>query len=679
MDELSTAKGKVIRDPVHGDIFIENKFINIIDTKEFQRLRRIRQLSTADKLFPSALHTRFSHSIGTYYVMKQLIEHFQKILSDMNLEIKEREKDLALAAALLHDIGHGPFSHGFEGIIPDKKAKKHEIWTIEIITSSYTEINKVLKSTFYKDFPEQVAKLIDNSFNSDKIVNSFSKIDLFNIISSLVSSQLDADRMDYLLRDSFHTGVSYGEFDLSRLINSLEISIDEFKNNKYFVCALEKYKSTIEEYLLSRYQMHKEIYLHEFKIEMEKVLDKIIKRAYELYKDKKINKEILPKFFVASFDGNKVNLKDYLDLDDVSIVSLIKRWKNHDDKILSLLSTSFLNRRKYKRVNILDNSPKVIKEFKNKFTKILNQYGYETTDLDNEYFLISKEITDKKIYKSNKEVIWVLRNDGQIKNLIEVSDLIKNGKRDQENDEIEKRIFFINLEMIDFLINDKNAMEEIERLIKMYNIRNHIEIEKKYEVEKKNVFSIIKEKINNWEDGGYTLNNKGQIEQVDYYYDTSDNLLSNYKITMRIRHKNDKKILTIKTPTEESNDRFEYEKEVESEDLNKYKDFILRYIDVISEEDIDNLVKKIKISNNREVVMIKNNNVKFEMAFDDVNYYNNGNNNEHHEYQIEIELKSDYPHRVNLNLLGNYLEENINELKPISDSKYVRALSFTAN
>ncbi|SUY46529.1 metal dependent phosphohydrolase [Clostridium putrefaciens] len=121
--------GKIIRDSVHGDIFIEQKFLDLIETPEFQRLRRIHQLSVANLVFPSAEHTRFSHSIGTFHVMKLIIDHFEEVFNEVNIVIGDRDKNLCLAIALLHDIGHGPFSHAFEGISKDS----HEEWTKKII------------------------------------------------------------------------------------------------------------------------------------------------------------------------------------------------------------------------------------------------------------------------------------------------------------------------------------------------------------------------------------------------------------------------------------------------------------------------------------------------------------------------------------------------------------------
>jgi HD superfamily phosphohydrolase len=355
-NNIAKPKGKIIRDAVHGDIFIPDKFLKIVDTPEFQRLRRIRQLSTASMLFPTAEHTRFSHSIGCYYVMNLLIEHFRPILGSIKVKIDDIDIDLALAAALLHDIGHGPFSHAFENALPNnKKQKKHEQWTTDIITSEESEIQKSLTKYFGAEFPRKLADLIskDRQIEKNGIDRQrYTEIDLFFVVSSLISSQLDADRMDYLLRDSYFTGVPYGSFDISRLINSLTLTVS---NDQYYVCTQEKYLSTIEDYVLARYQMHNGIYLHKFKCEMELVIRKILYRAFELFNDNRIDKDDLPAAIRKTFEGKDVSVTDYVALDDSVLLFLFSKWKNSSDQMLSVLSSTLLDRKKFRCINILDN------------------------------------------------------------------------------------------------------------------------------------------------------------------------------------------------------------------------------------------------------------------------------------------------------------------------------------
>lgn len=203
-------KGKIIRDAVHGDIFVEDKFLKIIDTPEFQRMRRIKQLSVANIVFPSADHTRFSHSLGCFYVMKQIIAHFDSIFGKMGIEVSKQDKDIALLAALLHDIGHGPFSHAFEDIHPKGAAQvSHETWTSRIITCHSGTIYKQIEETFGKGTAEKVSELIEKQRRVKSSEENYiiEKIDIFSVLSSLISSQLDADRLDYLVRDAYNCGV----------------------------------------------------------------------------------------------------------------------------------------------------------------------------------------------------------------------------------------------------------------------------------------------------------------------------------------------------------------------------------------------------------------------------------------------------------------------------------------
>ena len=221
-------KGKIIRDAVHGDIFVEDKFLKIIDTPEFQRMRRIKQLSVANIVFPSADHTRFSHSLGCFYVMKQIIAHFDSIFGKMGIEVSKQDKDIALLAALLHDIGHGPFSHAFEDIHPKGAAQvSHETWTSRIITCHSGTIYKQIEETFGKGTAEKVSELIEKQRRVKSSEENYiiEKIDIFSVLSSLISSQLDADRLDYLVRDAYNCGVSFGKIDIQRIISALSLTV----------------------------------------------------------------------------------------------------------------------------------------------------------------------------------------------------------------------------------------------------------------------------------------------------------------------------------------------------------------------------------------------------------------------------------------------------------------------
>ncbi len=680
-DNITQPKGKIIRDAVYGDIYIPDNFLKIIDTPEFQRLRRIRQLSTANMLFPTAEHTRFSHSIGCYHVMRLLIEHFRPILQKINVEIDDVDIKLSLAAALLHDIGHGPFSHAFENALPNTvNQKKHEDWTTDIITSPESRINQVILKHFGEPFLDRLAELIANKRLIKK--NGLErqendKIDLFFILSSLISSQLDADRMDYLLRDSYFTGVPYGKIDLSRLINALTLTVS---GNKYYVCVQEKYLSTIEDYVLARYQMHDGIYLHDFKCEMELILKKILYRAFELYKGNNLKKDNLPIAILKIFEDQDMTVSDYVSLDDAVMLALFLNWKNDGDSLLSSLCKTLLDRNKYRQIMILDSTDSDISEFKEKLTKLLSNNGYEVTDYGQEYFWLEDSV-ENNVYKKSKQNIWILKNDGSLKDLLESSVLITDKLYDKKN------IVFISLEVLkqnNKIQNVENVIDDINNLILLFSRRSQIEIEKKYAFNDDQLFKKVENSVREF--GNYVVSDiEPSYHQVDFYYDTTDELLNQAGITLRIREKNGKTILSIKTPTvnsdrdgaqEGQNERFEYEKELITASLEEAKDHIIKYIpDLVDDSKFSQLEKQIIIKNDRRKIQLTDQTIKFEMVFDDVQYERN--NKSAHEYQIEIELKSDFIHRINLKMLTDSLDEKVPGLIPTTVSKYRRGLSLT--
>lgn len=434
----NNAEGKAIRDCIHGDIFLSNKFLKIVDTSEFQRLRRIRQLAIVNLLFPCAEHTRFSHCLGTFHIMGRIIEYFEKEFENINMTIDSRDKEVALAAALLHDIGHGPFSHTFEEIC-SHKGMNHELWTIRIITDRSTNLNKVLVENFDKDFPNDVATLIDKS--SYKQNYSDKGIDLSFVLSSLVSSQIDADRMDYILRDAIYTGVSYGKIDISRIIKSMTIKKNE---DKYTLCVYEKYLPDIESYLLSRYQMHKGVYNHSFKCEMEGVIKKIFFRMKELFKCNYIDKYMIPKGIVPILVDEEYTLEEYLSIDDSTLLYLFSELRESDDLILSKLCKCVIDRDKFEKLDYIEN----MSDYKLKLIDDLKKIGYEVKDLDKEYFWLEVS-KNYKAYEINKDNIFIYDNRGNIKDLSTVSNIISQSVCEEKTDT------FINKDILNTLIQCK--------------------------------------------------------------------------------------------------------------------------------------------------------------------------------------------------------------------------------
>ena len=401
-DEMSF----IIRDVIHNDIEFDDKIKQILSCSEFQRLHRIHQLSCEYLVFPTATHTRFSHSIGTYHIMKNLIAHFTLELKKLGYEVKDEDKNLAYIAALLHDVGHGAFSHTFEKIFG---VKSHEQWTIEIISDENTSIHKKIVDLYGDEFIKRLISIISKSYKDDE------KTKIFDIIATLVSSQTDADRMDYLLRDSYFTSVTNGRYDIQRLIKSFGVKEED---DKLKIFINEKYMSTLEEYVMARYFMHKEVYQHNIKQHMEKCLKLLFKRANELFMNNEdIFCDIVLKKLIL---GQKITVDEYLTTDDGYFMYHIKNWSNHKDKILSYLCKCFLNRQLFDYET--DESKE---ELIAKINNLLQKNSCETIkNLDYEYFYIR---TDKKgaLYANTKENIWInSRNNEKLCDLSEKSLLI---------------------------------------------------------------------------------------------------------------------------------------------------------------------------------------------------------------------------------------------------------------
>lgn len=675
---MAEKKGKIIRDVIHGDIFIDEKYVAVIDTREFQRLRRIKQLSVANMVFPGAEHTRFAHCIGTFHVMRMIIEHFEPLFQKCGLEITEQEKDAALVAALLHDIGHGPYSHAFEGVLQSLGHKdiNHEQLGVMIIRSEHTEIHEVLTREFGEDFPDAVANIILKKQEVKQIPfnKSTKKLDLQFVLSSLLSSQLDADRMDYMLRDAWYTGAKYGTIDLSRTINSMSLAINP-ENDQFCVCVEERYLVDIENCLLGRYQMHKEVYYHSIKCEMEEVIGRILRQVKKLYEEKKLkNVDQLPEAIRMMFAEEEFDIMKYISLDDNIMYYLFENWMNDEDPELKALCSTLINRNKYKKIVVKRETD--IDNFKQEVTEILRKANPDAT-AENEAFLLT--VKDKlKMYKNMKENILIQDRFGNLLDIGEVSEILNFGRTEEKN------YIFINFDLVKEKYKDLYVA--IKRLTEKYRSRNQVEREAKYIVDSTDLWDKVKDEIIGM--NGYVIEEQGKKEQIDTYYDTKEGTLKKNDITLRIRKIGDRQWCTLKIPvkTQISNQedshsvRYEYEEEIEENNIQKCAELFHGKSELLDAIDKDVLTETLIVKNNREKFNITEKNddsIKFEMVFDDVSYKNCINERYSKDYQVEIELKSEYLHEVRLRLLTAYLEDAVPELEINKLSKYKRGLLLT--
>lgn len=319
---------KYFRDPVHNYIYVENQVIlDLINSSEFQRLRRIKQLGTSSYIFHGAEHNRFSHCLGAYHIAKTITEHFSQ---KFPLEWNPDENLLTQCAALLHDVGHGAYSHTFEGLFNTD----HEEVTRQIITNPETEVNAILKQVS-PDFPDQVASVISHQYPNPQVVQ-------------LISSQIDVDRMDYLLRDSYYSGVSYGHFDLSHILRFIR-PISEG------IAFDIKGMHAVEDYIVSRHQMYMQVYFHPGSRSMEVLLKNLLARAKDLFDENEDYFRLTSPRLVPFFKQNH-NLDDYLHLDDGVMNAYFQTWISHPDDILADLADRFVNRKLLKSVKITDES-----------------------------------------------------------------------------------------------------------------------------------------------------------------------------------------------------------------------------------------------------------------------------------------------------------------------------------
>lgn len=392
MTQLLTEE-KVFKDPVHNYIHVQDLIIwRLINTREFQRLRRIRQLGTTYLTFHGAEHSRFSHSLGVYEITRRIISQFER--SGYKDWIPE-ERMLTLCAALLHDLGHGPFSHSIE----EAFEMNHEDWTCRIILED-TGITEVLREVS-PDFPQKVASVIAKTYEHEIVVN-------------LVSSPLDADRMDYLLRDAYYTGVNYGTIDIDRILRVLR----PFNGR---VVVKETGMHAVEDYLMSRYQMYWQVYFHPVTRSSEIVLRQIFRRAKALFLsgyDFKFMIEPLADLFQG-----EVTVEQYLLLDEALIQTAFMQWTLENDELLSSLCSRFIHRKLYKYVEMENLESERIDEIRRSFAEVgLNpDYDLEIdfpTDLPYDVFRPGED------FDSNQ--ILLLDRKDRLREISEVSDIVRS-------------------------------------------------------------------------------------------------------------------------------------------------------------------------------------------------------------------------------------------------------------
>jgi len=373
---------KIINDPVYGFITLDDPLIyDIISHPWYQRLRRIKQLALSHLVYPGAVHSRLHHSLGAYHLMTQAL--FE--LKAKGVEITVAEEQAAKIAILLHDIGHGPFSHALEKIVI--QSLDHEALSLLIMEKLNQEKNGQL----------------------DMAISIFKGIYPKKFLHQLISGQLDVDRMDYLARDSFFTGVSEGTIGYDRILKMLTVHNGE-------LMVEEKGIYSIEEFLVSRRLMYWQVYLHKTVLCTEMTLVRILERARWLQEhgDKQVVlHDTLSLFLFNQLEGH---LKNHLDLfcqlDDTDVISAIKAWSKHNDHVLAILCLSVLNRRLFKLR--LQAEPIAKEVYTRKIEEICSQLAISKEDAS---FLVFTGEAENSLYNPYDERINIIFRDGTIKDI----------------------------------------------------------------------------------------------------------------------------------------------------------------------------------------------------------------------------------------------------------------------
>jgi hypothetical protein len=357
----------ILRDPVHGLVSFEGNAERVIetllDTREVQRLRRVRQLGLTALVFPGAEHTRFSHALGAAHVMARLQDRIRARQQDLPPEhrMDDGAAQDALAAALLHDLGHGPFSHTFEEVLPE--AGKHEQWTIEAIRNPETEVHRALES-LSAGMAERVASLLSGEYP-------------LGYLARAVSGTLDVDRSDYLLRDSHMTGARYGLYDLDWVLRSLTFArVPDADPNDAWVLAVEGRKGLppIEGFFLGRHFMYQQVYHHKATRAAESVIRAIFVRVAELVRAGEPPRGV-PSIFTSAARGEPVSLEQYFELDDAQLMSSFAEWEVCRDPELRQLARRIRHRSLPKTVPLPEDGRDLWDEARRRVTGIAERHG----------------------------------------------------------------------------------------------------------------------------------------------------------------------------------------------------------------------------------------------------------------------------------------------------------------
>lgn len=403
---------KLFRDPVHNIIAldledpVERVLFELVQTRSLQRLRRVRQLGFANLVYHGAEHTRFPHSLGVLHVARRMFSSLEHGFgADDRLEV--------LCAALLHDIGHGPFSHAIEKVTEID----HESYTAQLIEDPESDVHDVLHERD-PSLPERVARYFRprSEFPPAK-----------QVLRDLVSSQLDADRLDYILRDGLATGVKIGVYDFERIQTMFGTYFEEPEESprKTRLAVSYRAREAVEGYLMARFHMYKQVYLHKTVRAAEKMLEATFQRAEQLYAEGYEFTDALAPVLEKLLSGERLATDEFLSLDDTDIWMALKRWRADDDEILARLASGLLDRRLYKTIDMSERDPVDFARMMDRANALAEERGY-----DPDYAVLSDQAADAPYqpydpdHGDSSAHIPIIAPDGQVVPIERNSDIV---------------------------------------------------------------------------------------------------------------------------------------------------------------------------------------------------------------------------------------------------------------
>lgn len=379
-----TNKLKILNDPIYGFITIPSELIfDLLEHPYFQRLRRISQLGLTYLVYPGAYHTRFHHALGAMHLTTKALD----VLRSKGHEVTSEEQEAVLIAILLHDIGHGPFSHALEhSIVPGIEHEKLSLEFMKLLNDEFGGRLSMAIRIFTNEYPQK-------------------------FLYQLISSQLDMDRLDYLRRDSFYTGVSEGQVNTERLITMLNVAQDKLVIDAKGIYSVEKF-------LVARRLMYWQVYLHKTVLSAEYLLIKILQRAREVYRKQMSVPPVLREFISTELPQDyKSLLPKYAMLDDYDVIAAIKSWTTDKDKLLALLCTMLLNR-KLLAAEIISETPSeaMLQDLRERAGK------YYKLSTEEARYLVFTESMSNSAYHLGKNNICLLYKDGSLQDVSQAAD-----------------------------------------------------------------------------------------------------------------------------------------------------------------------------------------------------------------------------------------------------------------